>query len=38
MAIRSMPAVGNIHISLHSSISGEFNVDIVKKTGANQFI
>jgi two-component system, chemotaxis family, chemotaxis protein CheV len=38
VAIRSMPALSDIYILLHSSISGEFNVDMVKKTGANQFI
>ncbi len=28
----------HIYILLHSSISGEFNADMVQKTGANQFI
>ncbi len=36
--IRTMPEICDIYILLHSSISGEFNADMVKKTGANQFI
>jgi two-component system chemotaxis response regulator CheV len=36
--IRSMPALAGIYILLHSSISGEFNRDMVRKTGANRFI
>ena len=37
-SIRTMPELRDIFILLHSSISGEFNVDMVKRTGANQFI
>lgn len=37
-AIRSNPALQSLYILLHSSISGEFNLDMVKKTGANNFI
>ncbi|MCB1785210.1 MAG: chemotaxis protein CheV [Gammaproteobacteria bacterium] len=37
-AIRAMPGMGDIYILLHSSISGEFNRDMVAKTGANRFI
>ncbi len=37
-AIRGNPAFGNPYILLHSSISGVFNIDMVKKTGANKFI
>ena len=36
--IRTMPEICDIYILLHSSISGEFNADMVKKTGANLFI
>lgn len=38
VAIRSMPAIHDMYILLHSSISGVFNADMVKKTGANDFI
>jgi two-component system chemotaxis response regulator CheV len=37
-AIRANPAFGMPYILLHSSISGVFNIDMVKKTGANKFI
>jgi two-component system chemotaxis response regulator CheV len=37
-AIRANPAFGVPYILLHSSISGVFNIDMVKKTGANKFI
>lgn len=37
-AIRKHEEWSNLYILLHSSISGEFNVDMVKKTGANRFI
>ncbi|MGD2119064.1 MAG: chemotaxis protein [Chromatiales bacterium] len=37
-AIRQRPKIGDIYILLHSSISGEFNMDMVKKTAANNFI
>ena len=37
-AIRNHPKLESIYILLHSSISGEFNIDMVKKTGANKFI
>jgi len=37
-AIRKHEAWNDLYILLHSSISGEFNVDMVKKTGANRFI
>ena len=36
--VRAMPEIHDIYILLHSSISGEFNADMVNKTGANQFI
>ena len=36
--VRAMPQIHDIYILLHSSISGEFNTDMVNKTGANQFI
>ena len=36
--VRAMPEIHDIYILLHSSISGEFNSDMVNKTGANQFI
>ena len=36
--VRAMPQIHDIYILLHSSISGEFNADMVNKTGANQFI
>lgn len=37
-ALRSQPRYSDIYILLHSSISGEFNMDMLKKTGANRFI
>ncbi|MCB1724435.1 MAG: chemotaxis protein CheV [Gammaproteobacteria bacterium] len=37
-AIRAMPATSDLYVLLHSSISGEFNYDMVKRTGANRFI
>ncbi len=37
-AIRNHPKLKNLYILLHSSISGEFNFDMVKQTGANKFI
>ncbi len=37
-ALRKNPATESLYILLHSSISGEFNADMVKKTGANAFI
>ncbi len=36
--VRAMPQLKDVYILLHSSISGEFNADMVNKTGANQFI
>ncbi len=37
-AIRGNPRLHSMYILLHSSISGVFNVNMVKKTGANRFI
>lgn len=37
-AVRNHPRLGSIYILLHSSISGEFNIRMVEKTGANKFI
>ena len=37
-AIRKDPNLSSLYILLHSSISGVFNIDMVKKTGANKFI
>ena len=37
-ALRRQDDYKEAYILLHSSISGEFNVDMVKRTGANQFI
>jgi len=37
-ALREDPAFADLYILLHSSINGEFNVKMVEKTGANQFI
>jgi two-component system chemotaxis response regulator CheV len=37
-ALRAMPELEDIYILLHSSISGEFNRDMVARTGANRFI
>lgn len=37
-AIRSTPGLAKLYVLLHSSISGEFNYDLVKSTGANKFI
>jgi two-component system chemotaxis response regulator CheV len=37
-AIRANPQLHGLYILLHSSISGEFNVDRVRETGANKFI
>jgi two-component system chemotaxis response regulator CheV len=36
--IRANPRTGGIYILLHSSISGVFNIEMVKRTGANKFI
>jgi two-component system chemotaxis response regulator CheV len=36
--LRKRPEFEHIYILMHSSISGEFNIDMVKKTGANKFI
>ncbi|MBK1647380.1 chemotaxis protein [Rhabdochromatium marinum] len=36
--IRANPRTNGIYILLHSSISGVFNVDMIKRTGANKFI
>ncbi len=36
--MRSNPHTRSLYILLHSSISGEFNADMVKRTGANRFI
>jgi two-component system chemotaxis response regulator CheV len=37
-AIRANPQLHSLYILLHSSISGEFNYDMVRNTGANKFI
>jgi two-component system chemotaxis response regulator CheV len=37
-AIRKDPRMARLYILLHSSISGVFNFDMVRKTGANRFI
>lgn len=37
-ALRSLPQTRDLYILLHSSISGVFNADMVRKTGANRFI
>lgn len=37
-AIRQTLQLDSLYILLHSSISGVFNIDMVKKTGANKFI
>ncbi len=37
-SIRAHKEWDSLYILLHSSISGEFNEDMVKKTGANRFI
>ncbi len=36
--LRRRPEFKDAYILLHSSISGEFNIDMVEKTGANKFI
>ena len=36
--IRANPALSNLHIVLHTSLSGVFNEAMVKKVGANDFI
>lgn len=36
--VRANPGANDIYILLHSSISGVFNIDMVKRTGANKFI
>jgi len=36
--IRQQPQLKDLYVLLHSSISGVFNVDMVKRTGANKFI
>ena len=37
-ALRARPALRDTFVLLHSSLSGEFNLDMVNKTGANRFI
>lgn len=37
-ALRHRTDCRNLYVLLHSSISGEFNVDMVRRTGANRFI
>jgi two-component system, chemotaxis family, chemotaxis protein CheV len=37
-AVRARPELRDLYILLHSSISGVFNIDMVRKTGANKFI
>lgn len=37
-ALRRQADCAGIYILLHSSISGEFNIDMVRRTGANRFI
>lgn len=37
-AIRSSPEFSNIHVILHSSLSGVFNEAMVRKVGANEFL
>ena len=37
-AIRTNPALENLHVVLHSSLSGVFNEAMVKKVGANDFL
>ncbi|MFG5066562.1 chemotaxis protein CheV [Vibrio cholerae] len=37
-AIKSEPLLKDIHVVLHSSLSGVFNESMVKKVGADQFI
>jgi two-component system chemotaxis response regulator CheV len=37
-ALRARPALRNTYVLLHSSLSGEFNWDMVNKTGASRFI
>ncbi len=36
--IRALPGMEDAYILLHSSISGQFNEDMIRKTGVNQFI
>ncbi|CAK0750270.1 hypothetical protein CCP3SC1AL1_1760004 [Gammaproteobacteria bacterium] len=36
--IRRDPALKDLYILLHTSLSGVFNQSMVKKVGANQFI
>ena len=38
MAIRKNPKLADLHIILHSSLSGVFNETMVKKVGANHFL
>jgi len=38
VGIRDMFGPEGMYILLHSSISGEFNLDMIRKTGANRFI
>jgi two-component system chemotaxis response regulator CheV len=37
-ALRARPALRDTFVLLHSSLSGEFNLDMVNQTGANRFI
>ncbi len=36
--LRARPALRDVYVLLHSSLSGEFNWDMVNRTGANRFI
>jgi len=36
--LRQQPGTREIYVLLHSSISGVFNLELVRRTGANQFI
>ena len=36
--IRKDPRLADIHVILHTSLSGNFNQSMVKKVGANQFL
>jgi two-component system chemotaxis response regulator CheV len=38
VAIRHMPGAEGLYILLHSSINGEFNLDMIRKTGADRFV
>ena len=37
-AIRENPALANLHVILHTSLSGVFNKTMVAKVGANDFL